>query len=91
MNNILSRIFGNRKSSAAIAKERLQIILAHEGNRDLTITRSDGFDFQSLQAEIIQVIARHLKIDKERVNVQLIERDKKRSIFELNVDLPDRL
>jgi cell division topological specificity factor len=83
--NILSRIFGNRKTSAAIAKERLQIIVAHERNRDLG--KQDGFDLQSLQNEIIQVIARHLKIEKDRVNVQLIERDKQRSIFELNVDL----
>jgi septum formation topological specificity factor MinE len=57
MNKILARIFagiGNKKSSASLAKERLQIILAHEGNRD--INKVGGFDLQSLQTEIIQVI-----------------------------------
>lgn len=86
--NIFNRLFGPKKSSAAIAKERLQIIVAHERHRS---GLNYGFDLQGLQSEIITVIAKHLKIDQERVNVQLIERDKQRSIFELNVDLPESL
>jgi cell division topological specificity factor len=85
--NILSRLFGNKKSSAAIAKERLQIILAHEGNRDLSTNR--GLNLQSLQAEIILVIAKHLHIGQDRVKVHLRERDNQHSVFELNVDLSD--
>lgn len=88
--SIITRLvnrWNNGKNSAAIAKERLQIIVSHERNRRM---QKDGIDLQELQQKLIDVIAEYLHIDKGKVTVEL-ERDKDRSILELNVTLPDNL
>ncbi len=75
----------NRPNTAQIAKERLQIIVAHE-----RMQRKTGVvDLQELQLKLINVIAEYLHIDKDQVNVEL-QRDANRSVLELNVTLPDQ-
>ena len=79
-------LFRNRKSeptaTAPAAKERLQIILAHE-----RISRK-GEDFlPKLQREIVEVVARHVSIDPEKVNVSL-ERGGDLSALAITVELP---
>ncbi len=54
------------RSTATIAKERLQIIVAHERNQK----RSPDY-LSALQKEIIDVIAKYVKIDKNQVQVSL--------------------
>lgn len=71
------------KNTALLAKERLQIIVAHERTR-----RPGKVDLNELQNKLISVIAEYLKIEKEAVKVEL-ERDANRSVLELNVTLPD--
>lgn len=75
--------FHRPPKSAKIAKERLQIIIAHErGSRDKP-------DYLSmLQKELIEVVAKYVKINKEDVKVDL-ERKDGCSILELNVTLPN--
>lgn len=76
----------SRRNTAQIAKERLQIIVAHE-----RLQRNNGVvNFQDLQQKLINVIAEYLNIDKDQVNVEL-QRDANRSVLELNVTLPDRV
>lgn len=76
----------NRNTTAQIAKERLQIIVAHE-----RMQRKNGVvNFQDLQLKLIDVIAEYLHIDKDQVNVEL-QRDANRSVLELNVTLPDQV
>jgi cell division topological specificity factor len=76
----------NRNNTAQIAKERLQIIVAHE-----RIQRKSGVvNLQELQQKLIEVIADYLRIDKQQVNVEL-QRDENRSVLELNVTLPDQV
>lgn len=76
----------NRQNTAQIAKERLQIIVAHE-----RIQRKTGIvNLQELQSKLIEVIAEYLHIDKTQVNVEL-QRDANRSVLELNVTLPDQV
>jgi cell division topological specificity factor len=73
-----------RPDTAQIAKERLQIIVAHE-----RIQRKTGVvNLQELQQKLIAVIAEYLRIDKDQVNVEL-QRDDRRSVLELNVTLPE--
>jgi cell division topological specificity factor len=76
-------------NSAQIAKERLQIIVAHE-----RMQRSPGssnlVNLQELQQKLIDVIAEYLSIEKNQVNVEL-QRDANRSVLELNVTLPDNV
>lgn len=75
--------FHRPQKTAKVAKERLQIIIAHErGNRDKP-------DYLSmLQQELIDVVAKYVKINKEDVKVDL-ERKDGCSILELNVTLPN--
>ncbi len=75
--------FFNRKSSAPTARERLQILLAHErssvgGQSDL-VTK--------LREEILAVIARHVNIDHDKVNVKM-DRGEKVSTLEVDIEIP---
>lgn len=74
--------FRRPDSTARCAKERLQIIIAHErGERD----KPDYL--ASLQKDLLEVIAKYVPIDKDAVRVDL-ERKDGCSILELNVVLP---
>lgn len=79
--------FRDRKkanSTASVAKERLQIIVAHERGQ-----RSQPDYLPQLQQEIIDVISKYVKIDREQVHVALDNQDDC-SILELNITLPER-
>lgn len=71
-------------TSASVAKERLQIIVAHErGQR----TKPDYLP--QMQDEIIAVIRKYVPIEQDQVNIQLDSNDNC-SVLELNVTLPDK-
>ena len=75
--------FRPRKTNTAqAAKERLQILLAHE--------RADTAAHDMiplLQRDILEVIRRHMKIDSEAVDIRM-ERGDERSSLEINIELP---
>lgn len=76
-------LFRKKQSSANLAKERLQIILAHErGKKD----RPDYLPL--LQKEIMQVIAKYVNVDQDQVNVHFDQKGEC-SILELNITLPE--
>lgn len=71
------------KGSAAIAKERLQILVAHdrtERNRPSYLPR--------LQREILEVIRKYVEVDMNAVSVNY-EQEDNREVLELNIVLPD--
>lgn len=69
--------------AASVAKERLQILLSHE-----RADRGDRAEFlPALQREILEVVAKYLVIEQEKVMVKL-ERGKDISFLEVNVELP---
>lgn len=74
--------FFRKKSTAPVARERLQIILAHEraaiGNADLLAT---------LREEILAVIARHMPVERDKVQVKM-DRNQDVSILDVEVELP---
>jgi cell division topological specificity factor len=76
----------DRKNTASLAKERLQIIVSHErANRN-----GPDLPLLQLQQELIAVISKYVTgIDKDQVKVEL-ERSGDCSILELNIVLPDR-
>jgi len=81
INRILS-YFHRPQETARCAKERLQIIIAHErGERD----KPDYLP--ELQKEILAVIAKYVDVKKDDVKIEL-ERQEGCSILELNVVLP---
>ncbi len=74
---------GKRKDeSAAAAKERLQIVLAHER---IGRTREDFLP--KLQQELVAVVARYVAIDPSKVNVNL-DRGGDMSTLEIEIELP---
>ena len=79
--NMLS--FFSRRSSAPVARERLQIVLAHE--RALNGTSGDLV--RMLQEEILAVIGKHMKIDREMVQIKL-DRGDAISTLEIDIQMP---
>ena len=72
---------GSKKSSASIAKERLQIIVAHQ--------RGGNIDFLPLlEKELIAVISKYVSISADQVKVEL-DKSGDTSVLELNVTLPN--
>ncbi len=80
--------FSRNTSSAQTAKERLQIIVAHE--RIQRKSKNGVINLDELQQKLIGVISEYLQIDQNQVMVEL-QRDANRSVLELNVTLPDRV
>ena len=74
--------FFARTPSAPAARERLQVLLAHEraavGDSDL-VTK--------LRDEILAVIAKHMQIDDEKVSVKM-ERGAQVSTLAVDVEIP---
>lgn len=72
-----------KKNSAALAKERLKIVLTHE--RDAAITEPSYLP--ALRKELMEVIAKHAGIDLDQVSVT-VDRKPDREVLEVNVVLP---
>jgi cell division topological specificity factor len=81
MMNLL-RLISGRTASAPVARERLQILLAHErglrGQPDL---------LEVLRAEILAVVSRHIVLDPERIIVRM-DRNKHVSTLEVDIEVP---
>ena len=69
--------------SALIAKERLQIIVAHE-----SVATDDPDFIRKLQDEMLDVICKYININRNQVRVQLEQRGE-HSVLELNVTLDE--
>ena len=83
MSMALWRLFGPRKATAPVARERLQILLAHErglrGQPDL---------LGMLREEILAVISRHVTLDPDKVVVKM-DRGKSVSTLEVDIEVPN--
>ncbi len=75
-------LFRSKKSgSASVAKERLQIIVAHERRRSTTP------DFlPQLQNDILEVVRKYLQINEKQVKLSL-DRRGDCEVLELNISL----
>jgi cell division topological specificity factor len=75
--------FFKRNRSAPVARERLQVLLAHEraqsGRSDLA---------RVLQQEILAVISRHIAIDHDKVIIKF-DRGDKVSTLEIDIEIPE--
>lgn len=74
--------FFNKQASAPKARERLQVLLAHERasheHADLVAV---------LREEILAVIAKHIQIDRDKVSVKM-DRGEQMSTLEVDIELP---
>lgn len=75
------RLF-SRQASAPAARERLQVLLAHER---VSVGKSDLVTV--LRDEILAVIAKHVQIDGEKVSVKM-ERGAQVSTLEVDIEIP---
>ncbi len=71
-----------KKTTAPVARDRLQVLLAHErsviGKSDLLAT---------LQEEILAVIAKHITVDRDAVQIKM-DRGSSVSTLEIDVEVP---
>lgn len=78
----LLRFFSRPPQSAPAARDRLQVLLAHErastGDADLVA---------KLRDEILRVIAKHVQIDDDKVSVKM-DRGEKVSTLEVDIEIP---
>lgn len=84
--SFLSFFLGEKKKTANVAKERLQIILAHERN---ILNDSEPDYLPALQRELIAVISKYVKINPDDIKV-LLERQDNLDVLEVKIELPDR-
>jgi cell division topological specificity factor len=76
---------GEKKKTASLAKERLQIILAHERSGR---NAAEPDYLQDLQRELIAVISKYVKINPADIKVNL-ERQDNLEVLEVKIELPD--
>ena len=74
--------FFSKQNSAPTARERLQVLLAHErasvGQSDLVAM---------LREEILAVIAKHVHVDRDKVNVTM-DRGEHVTTLEVDIEIP---
>lgn len=83
--SILSFLLGEKKQTASVAKERLQIILAHERS-GRNVAEPDYLP--ELQRELLAVISKYIKINVEDIKVNL-ERQDNLEVLEVKIELPE--
>lgn len=72
-----------KTSSASLAKERLQILVAHERS-----SRSQPSYLPQLQQELLDVIRKYVNVGQDAISVNF-EQDENQETLELNIVLPD--
>lgn len=86
MGSFLSFLLGEKKKTASVAKERLQIILAHERSG----RHAGQPDYlPALQRDLMAVISKYIKIDLQDIKVN-VERQDNLEVLEVKIELPDR-
>lgn len=73
-----------KKTSASMAKERLQLVVAHR--------RADRGDhpeyFANLQRDLLAVLRKYVQVQDDAIQID-IERDGDLEVLELNITVPD--
>ena len=72
-------------TTASKAKERLQIIVAHERN-----SRNKQPDYlPQLTEDILQVLRKYIQVSDKSLSINLDNKDGELSVLELNIELYD--
>ncbi len=81
--SLLDYFRASKPKSASVAKERLQILVAHERTE-----RNRPSYLPQLQQELLEVIRKYVHVDQEAIQVKF-EQDESQETLELNIVLPD--
>lgn len=81
---LLDLFRANEKKSANVAKERLQLIVAHRraGNMEAPVF------LPKLQQDLLEVIRKYVQVSDDAVKID-VERDGDMDVLELNIIVPD--
>ena len=85
--SLLSFLLGEKKKTASVAKERLQIILAHERS-GRGAARPDYLP--ALQRELMAVISKYVSIKPEDIKV-VLEKQDNLEVLQVKIELPEAL
>jgi cell division topological specificity factor len=77
--------FFRRGGSAPVARERLQILLAHERK---AVGQSDLLNI--LREEILAVVARHVSLDPDKIQIKM-DRGEPVSTLEVDIEIPNQV
>ena len=76
-------LFGTKKNTASIAKDRLRIIIAQER------TLAGGRDYLPLlRQELLEVIRKYVSIDADAIKVDVVK-EGEHEVLDISVALPD--
>jgi cell division topological specificity factor len=81
---LLDYFRGSRQATASVAKERLQILIAHERAQ-----RNKPDYLPKLQQELLEVIRKYVTVDDDAISVTM-EQDESREILGVNIVLPEQ-
>jgi len=73
----------SKVGSASLAKERLQILVAHERS-----SRNQPSYLPQLQKELLEVIRKYINVDQDAISVNF-EQDENQETLEVNIVLPE--
>jgi len=73
----------SKVGTASVAKERLQILVAHERS-----SRNQPSYLPQLQKELLEVIQKYINVGQDAISVTF-EQDEHQETLELNIVLPD--
>jgi cell division topological specificity factor len=79
--SIFDIFFAKKPPTASIAKERLQIVLAHE-----RVNRSGPDFLPLLQRDLLNVVRKYIEVDEDVMKVQLGKQEGT-SVLEINIEL----
>ena len=81
--SLLNYFRSTKPRSASIAKERLQILVAHE-----RASRNQPSYLPKLQQELLAVVQKYVNVGQDAISVKF-EQDDEQEVLELNIVLPD--
>lgn len=81
--SLLDYFRSSKPKTASLAKERLQILVAHERSY-----RHQPSYLPQLQKELLEVIRKYVNVEQDAISVNF-EQDENQETLELNIVLPD--
>lgn len=76
-------LFSRQRGTAPVARERLQILLAHERK-----SMRDSDLVAALHKDVIAAISKHIEINPDKVQVKMHRRDEM-SMLEIDIEIGD--
>ncbi len=81
--SLLDYFRSSKPSSASLAKERLQILVAHE-----RASQNQPSYLPQLQEELLEVVKKYIHVNQDDISIKF-EQDDEQEVLELNIILPD--